>query len=203
MTLIRTVDALTPLVAGVAAYLGDAARMGTGAPEVATGEWQTEWNEGPSKVTIGLGKRIAYAGAAAEEPGYRLAPSSIWDNGDGTACPVVGVRKQSFQAWVHYGPPDFPTHDPVAYAADMRVQTLALSDAVYAAIRYLAGHDLLGEDGQPLGEQRGEFVFGSTVTWGFIVPVPILGDAFTYETPAGMTATALFAGTSPGDPLST
>lgn len=201
-SLIRTIDALTPLVAGVLAYLSDAARMGTGAPEVVPGEWQTEWNGGPSKVAIGLGKKLSYVGAAAEEPGYRASPGD-WDFGDGFAAPIVGVRKQSFTAWVHYGPDDFATHDPVAYAADMRVATLALSDVVNAAIRSLTGHDMLGEDGQPHGEQRGEFVFGSTVSWGFVIPVPVLGDAFPYTTPAGMTATALFAATSPGDPLTT
>lgn len=202
-TLIRTIDAWSPLVSGVASYLSNAARMGTGAPDVEPGEWNTERNNGPSLVVIGLGKKISYAGAAAEQPGFRNAPSYQWDNGDGTASPVVGVRKQSFVAWVHYAPPDFETHDPSAYPLDVRVQTLALSDVVHAALRYLAGHDLLGEDGEPFGEQRGEFVFGSTVSFGFMVPVPVLGDAYLYQTPPGMTASALFTGTSPGDSLTT
>lgn len=205
MTVVRTIDAWSPIVAGVLAYLSDPARLGMAAPDVVPGEWQTTWNEGPSKVTIGLGKKLTYAGAAADPPGYSATPNDIWDNGDGTACPIVGVRKQSFIVWVHYGPDatDFSAHDPVAYALDMRTQTLALSDTVHAALRYIAQHDLLGEDGQPYGEQQGEFVFGSTVSWGFMLPVPVLGDAYPYATPMGETATVLFVGTTPGDTVTT
>lgn len=203
-SVIRTIDALTQLVQSLRNYLGHVDRMGADAPDVKAGEWNVEWNNGPSLVVVGLGKRVSYMGAAAEEPGYRSSPNPIWDNGDGTASEVVGVRKQSFTVWVHYGPgDDFTSHDPEEYPVDMRVQTLALSDVVDAGIRYLASHDLLGEDGTHRGERRGEFIFGSTVTWGFVIPVPVLGDAFPFVTPAGMSATTLFAGTSPGDTLST
>lgn len=203
MTVVRTIDAWNPLVAGVLAYLADVNRLGAAAPEVVAGEWQTTWNGGPPKVVIGLGKKLSYAGAAAEPPGYRNSPGD-WDNGDGTASPVVGVRKQSFVAWVHGDAPgDYTSQDPTGYALAGRVATLALADTVYAALRDLAGHDFLGEDGQPFGEQQGEFVYGSTVMFGFMIPVPALGDAYPFITPPGMTASALFQGTSPGDTLST
>jgi hypothetical protein len=204
VSLVRTVDAWTPLVAGVTAYLTDPDRLGTAAPPVEAGEWMTTWNDGPARVVIGLGKRLIYAGAAAESPGYRSSPNDVWDNGDGTASPVVGVRKQSFTAWVWSpAPGDFASQDPTAYALAGRLSVLALADTVHAALRYIASHDLLGEDGQPYGEQRGEFVYGGALSFGFMVPVPVLGDAYPYVTPAGMTASALFAGTMPGDAVST
>ena len=201
MNLVATIDALTPIVEGIGSYLSDSNRLGAGAPAVLAGEWQTEQNNGPSLVVVGLGA-LRYAGAAAESPGQRATPG-IWDFGDGTAAQVVGIRYQTFVAWVHWADPNFATADPSAYALNARVQTIALADVVYAGLRSLTDHDFAGTPGQPYNEPRGEFIFGSTVTWSFVIPIPVLGDLFPYTTPAGMTATALFQGTSPGDPLTT
>jgi hypothetical protein len=201
-SLVRTIDALTPIVSGIGAYLSDVNRLGSGAPDVLSGEWQTQQNNGPSLVVVGLGG-LRYAGAAAEEPGLRSTPSYTWDFGDGFAAPVIGIRNQTFTVWVHWADPNFATADPSTYALNARVQTLALSDLVFAGLRALTDHDFAGQPGQPFGEPRGEFVFGSTVAWSFVIPVPVLGDAYPYQTPAGMTATVLFAGTSPGDTIFT
>lgn len=204
MSLVATVDAITPIVSGIAAYLSDPNRLGAGAPEVLAGEWQIQWNDRTARVVVGAIGALRYTGAAAEAPGLRSTPSHAWDFGNGTAAPVVGIRYQTTTIWVHApAPGDFQTADPSTYALAGRVAALALSDLVFAALRSLTDSDFTGEPGKPYGEPQGEFVDGSTVSWGFVIPVPVLGDLYPYVTPSGMTATSLFAGTSPGDDSTT
>lgn len=196
---IATVDALGPIVAGVRAFF--TARNIVA--DVDAGEWNVERNNGPAYVVISPGA-FTYSGSAATAPGTRMAPSHWWDLGGGIVAPVVGQRLQTFDVWVHGVPPgDFTSQDPTQVAQASMVATIALSDLAYAALRDIHGHDLPPVAGKPLDPERGEFAYGACVTWGFQIPIPVLGDTYTYAAAQQMVGTILTivngVASTPGD----
>jgi hypothetical protein len=188
-----TVDALSQIVAGVGAYFADPSRNVVA--DVEAGEWNVERHNGPPYVVIGHGP-FQYAGAAAVA--NRTAPSHWWKITDTLYAPVVGQRDQTFLVWVHSpAPGDFTSTDPTQIAVLAQVATMALSDLTYAALRDIHGHDLTPGPGKVLNPERGEFTYGSVVSWGFTIPVPVLGDTYTYENAQvmGMTVATVVNGT--------
>lgn len=192
-----TVDALTPIVAGVEAYFAHPSRVVVATVEA--GEWNTERHGSAAYVVIGPAA-FTYYGAADKAPGTVAAPSHWWDLGGGLVAPVVGRRDQTFTVWVHELAPAGTA--PAASSLAALGAVFALADVTMAALRDLHGHDLPCTPGKVRASEQGEFTNGATVEWGFTIPIPVLGDPYTYAAAQAMSGALLSivngAETAPG-----
>ena len=139
--------------------------------ELLIGTWNAEVHYGAPRVVIGRSR------FKIEDPTGDAFGANGWiDLGDGTAARALLHRAQTFAFWVHSVAPAGTA--PLANAIAARQATDALLDATLAAIRRTRGGMILGwTDGEPLEEERGDFVYGSIVTFGVVIYVPV------YDTP--------------------
>jgi|HubBroStandDraft_6_1064221.scaffolds.fasta_scaffold376659_2 hypothetical protein len=169
------------------------------APQFYVGEWNTETHYGSTRVVFGRGR-----GRIEDPTGDTFASSGWIDTGDGsgTVARALLHRRQTFLVWCHGVAP--PNTAPAARAQAARQATDALLDAVLAAIRRTRGGMVTGwSDVEPLNEARGGFVYGSVVTFGVEIAVPVWDDetpvfqASSVEADASVTVDGVDTPTSP------
>lgn len=164
------------------AIASDLAARGT-APDVLVGEWNTSQLYGAPRVVVGIGPflledpagmRLQGADIAIDKPPIDpLNPGAYQP--DEVASPILS-RTQTYQVWVHSVAAS--TVDPAVAIVETRRATTALLDKTLAAIRRSLHGLVFGwTPGKVLSEERADFVYGSVVTFGVVIAVPILGDA--------------------------
>lgn len=151
------------------AIVADFALRGVTA-EVAIGEWNTTRHNGSPYVVIGLAR------GQMRDPGGMRRGGGLLSMGGGTVARTLLVRDQAFTIWVHGVAADSTPPDDVATEA--RRATAALLDATAAALRRAAG----GLASTPwavdwVGEERGEFIYGSLAILSATVSLMVPDDA--------------------------
>lgn len=138
--------------------------------EVLVGEWEADKHTGPAYVAIGLGR-----GSYDDPAGMRHAGRMV-DVGGGRVARVLLARQQTFRIWVHAAAA--PETAPELVAVEARRATAELLDATAAAIRRTRG----GLASTPwtvewLGEERGDFVYGSVARFDVTIALLVTDDA--------------------------
>lgn len=188
-----SIDALTPLVAGVRAYFADPARGISTPVPVLQGEQeiQKHTNDGPpGYVGIAFGGfTYADAGSWNGVSGVVWAPGGtpgVLIAADGSlAAPIVGMRLQTYKIWVKGLINDgasFSADTPDTVAQDQVTSAMALSDLTWAAMREVFAHPLTSGPWNLAAPERGEFNYGATLVGALgVIPIPVLGDVVALE----------------------
>jgi hypothetical protein len=151
------------------------------------GEWNTERHYGTTRVVIGLGR------AQVQSAADTMHGTDGWhDIGGGQVAAARLARVHTFPIWIHgYASAQTINTDPANVAEEARRVTLALLDAVTAAVeRERGGLPLLPWPVEPLSEERGDFVDGSVMRLDVQIAVPIFDDPSDTITPDEMHGAA-------------